>query len=118
MALSTHFRYVVKTARPYCENYVQRGRQSGRCWRGQKNFGAGLAVAKEPRGLVSQRAHIYRWDRQGRKGQLCLVLVRGTMNTCLIKFEDGYTMVTSRNALKLANSDLFPLGRAAETQVG
>jgi hypothetical protein len=36
--------------------------------------------------------------------------MRGTMNT--------YTMVTSRNALKLANSDLFPIGRAAETQVG
>jgi hypothetical protein len=54
-----------------------------------------------PRGLVSQQAHIYRWDRQGRKGQLCLVLVRGTMNSCLVKFEDGYTMVTSRNALKL-----------------
>jgi hypothetical protein len=71
-----------------------------------------------PRGLVSQQAHIYRWDRQGRKGQLCLVLVHGTMNTCLIKFEDGHTMVTSRNALKLANSDLSAVGRAAETQVG
>jgi hypothetical protein len=26
---------------------------------------------------MSQQAHIYRWDRQGRKGQLCLVVVRG-----------------------------------------
>jgi hypothetical protein len=26
-------------------------------------------------------------------------------------------MVTNRNAFKLANSDLFPVGRAAETQV-
>jgi hypothetical protein len=67
---------------------------------------------------VSQQAHIYRWDRQGRKGQLCLVLVRGTMNTRLIKFEDGHTVVTSRNALKLADSDLLPVGRAAETEVG
>jgi hypothetical protein len=44
--------------------------------------------------------------------------LRGMMNTCLIKFEDGHTMVTSRNALKLANSDLFPVGRAVETEVG
>jgi hypothetical protein len=49
-------------------------------------------------------------DRQGRKGQRCLVLARGKMNSYLVKFEDGYTMVTSRNALKLANSDLFPIG--------
>lgn len=45
--------------------------------------------------------YIYRWDRQGRKGQFCEVLARGTMNSCLVRFEDGYTMVTSRNALKL-----------------
>jgi hypothetical protein len=56
---------------------------------------------------VSQQAHIYRWDRHGRKGQLCIVVARGTMNSCLVKFEDGYTMVTSRNALRLADSSLF-----------
>jgi hypothetical protein len=56
---------------------------------------------------VSQQAHIYRWDRHGRKGQLCIVVARGTMNSCLVKFEDGYTMVTSRNALRLADSNLF-----------
>jgi hypothetical protein len=67
---------------------------------------------------LGSQPYIYRWDRHGRKGQFCLVLVRGKMNSCLIKFEDGYTMVTSRNALKLANSDLSRLGRAAETQVG
>ena len=43
--------------------------------------------------------YIFRWDRQGRKGQRCVVLTRGTMNSCLVKFEDGYMMVTSRNAL-------------------
>jgi hypothetical protein len=43
---------------------------------------------------------IFRWDRHGRKGERCLVLARGTMNSCLVKFEDGFTMVTSRNALK------------------
>ena len=44
--------------------------------------------------------YIFRWDRHGRKGQPCLVLARGTMNSCLVEFEDGYTMVTSRNALQ------------------
>jgi hypothetical protein len=42
----------------------------------------------------------FRWDRQGRKGQRCVILARGTMNSCLVRFEDGYMMVTSRNALK------------------
>jgi hypothetical protein len=44
-----------------------------------------------------------------RKGQLCLVLARGAMNSCLCMFEDGYTMVTSRNALKLVAGDAFRL---------
>lgn len=45
--------------------------------------------------------YIYRWDRQGRKGQQCDVLIRAkAMNSCLVRFADGYTMVTSRNALK------------------
>jgi hypothetical protein len=44
--------------------------------------------------------YIYRWKRQGRKGQPCDVLVRAkVMNSCLVRFADGYTMVTSRNAL-------------------
>jgi hypothetical protein len=45
-------------------------------------------------------AYIYRWDRHGRKGQPCAVLCRGKMNSCLVRFADGYTMVTSRNAIK------------------
>jgi len=44
--------------------------------------------------------YLYRWDRQGRKGQPCDVLARGTMNSCLVEFSDGYRMVTSRNAIK------------------
>lgn len=45
--------------------------------------------------------YIYRWNRQGRKGELCEVLIRAkVMNSCLVRFADGYTMVTSRNALK------------------
>lgn len=43
--------------------------------------------------------YIYRWNRQGRKGQPCEVLARGTMNSCAVRFADGYSMVTSRNAL-------------------
>lgn len=44
--------------------------------------------------------YLYRWDRQGRKGQPCAVDVRAkVMNSCLVRFPDGYTMVTSRNAL-------------------
>jgi hypothetical protein len=30
---------------------------------------------------------------------LCKVLTRGKMNTCLIEFEDGYPVTTSRNDL-------------------
>ena len=45
--------------------------------------------------------YVYRWDRQGRKGQPCDVVVRGkSMNSCLVRFADGYTMVTSRNAIR------------------
>ncbi|NTJ46555.1 hypothetical protein G6K93_05945 [Agrobacterium rhizogenes] len=43
--------------------------------------------------------YVYRWNRQGRKGQKCEVIARGTMNSCCVRFADGYTMVTSRNAL-------------------
>ncbi len=44
--------------------------------------------------------YVYRWNRQDRKGQPCEVLIRTkVMNSCLVRFGDGYTMVTSRNAL-------------------
>ena len=49
---------------------------------------------------MSCTAYIFRWDRHGRKGETCFVLARGKMNSCLVKFEDGYAMVTSRNALR------------------
>jgi hypothetical protein len=44
--------------------------------------------------------YIYFWYRQERKDQPCEVLVRGAMNSCLVRFADGYMMVTSRNALR------------------
>lgn len=43
--------------------------------------------------------YVYRWDRQGRKGQPCAVTARGTMNSCRVEFADGYAMITSRNAI-------------------
>jgi hypothetical protein len=46
--------------------------------------------------------YIYYFNRQGRKGQLCRVLVLGKMNSCLVEFEDGYTMITSRTAIRRA----------------
>lgn len=49
-----------------------------------------------------KQRYLYRWNRQGRKGQECVLLCRGTMNSCLVEFADGYRMVTSRNALKRA----------------
>lgn len=49
---------------------------------------------------TDQFPYLYRWNRQGRKGQPCAVDVRAkVMNSCLVRFTDGYTMVTSRNAL-------------------
>src|SRR6516164_4263945 len=48
---------------------------------------------------MSDTTYIFRWDRHGRKGQRCVVLTRGTMNSRLVRFEDGYMMVISRNAL-------------------
>lgn len=41
-----------------------------------------------------------------RKGEICEVLVRGKMNSCLVKFADGFTAVVSRNALRRKNAEL------------
>ena len=37
-----------------------------------------------------------------RKGERCRVVARGTMNSALVEFEDGYRTVTSRNGLRRA----------------
>lgn len=44
--------------------------------------------------------YVYRWDRQGRKGELCRMTARGSMNSCRVEFKDGFQMITSRNALR------------------
>lgn len=35
-----------------------------------------------------------------RKGQACRILARGTMNSCLVEFRDGFKVVTSRFAVR------------------
>ncbi len=46
--------------------------------------------------------HIWFWKTRlpERKGQACRVLARGKMNSCLVEFEDGYKVVTSRYAVR------------------
>jgi hypothetical protein len=39
-----------------------------------------------------------------RKGERCRVVCRGTMNSALVEFEDGYRVVTSRNGIRLAST--------------
>ena len=52
-------------------------------------------------GSVTPQLYIYRWDRQGRKGQTCRVTARGKFNSIRVVFEiDGYTMITSGNAIR------------------
>jgi hypothetical protein len=46
--------------------------------------------------------HIMGWDRLGRKGQLCEIL-RGKGNLVQIRFQDGYTAVVDRRALRRMN---------------
>lgn len=45
------------------------------------------------------QVYTYRWDRCGRIGRRCIVTARGTMNSCRVEFEDGFVMITSRNAI-------------------
>jgi hypothetical protein len=48
--------------------------------------------------------YIYQWNREGRKGQPCRLLVRGKMNSILVEFADGHQMVTSVNAIRPADT--------------
>lgn len=50
-------------------------------------------------------SYIYRWNRPEhapRKGQLCAVTARGTMNSIRVVFADGFAMITSGNAIMRA----------------
>jgi len=48
----------------------------------------------------SEKLYVYFWNRMGRKGQYCRVIARGKMNSCWVRFEDGFEAITSRNALR------------------
>lgn len=50
--------------------------------------------------------HTWFWKSRlpERKGQPCNVLARGKMNSILVEFEDGYKVVTSRFAVRLAKA--------------
>lgn len=49
---------------------------------------------------------VYRWRVRARLperfDQRCRVVVRGSMNSALIEFEDGFRVVSSRNYLRRA----------------
>ena len=54
------------------------------------------------------KTYVYSWGPRGnmagamsRKGQRCRILARGSMNSALVEFEDGYWAVVSRNALRV-----------------
>ena len=49
---------------------------------------------------MTDRLYRYAFDRCGRKGQTCRVTARGTLNSCRVVFADGFTMITTRNALR------------------
>ena len=47
---------------------------------------------------------VWRWRATlpDRKGTRCRILARGTMNSCLVEFEDGVRHVVSRFAVRKA----------------
>lgn len=49
---------------------------------------------------MAEMTHTYRWDRCGRKGQECRLLVSGGRNTVYIEFADGFRMLTGRYGLR------------------
>jgi hypothetical protein len=60
------------------------------------------AGASCEKGSGCEVRYVYRWHRMGRKGQTCRLIARGTMNSCLLEFDDGFTAITSRNAIMRA----------------
>jgi hypothetical protein len=57
-------------------------------------------MTEQARKAATEQLYEYRWNRQCRKGEICSVLVRGAKNSCLVRFMDGFKMVTSRNAIR------------------
>jgi hypothetical protein len=48
--------------------------------------------------------YVYRWRNNPKRatlyGRRCTIVVRGTMNSALVRFENGQLEVVSRNALR------------------
>jgi hypothetical protein len=45
--------------------------------------------------------HVLTWDREGRKGQRCEIIgTRNTLSDVQVRFEDGYTAIVNRKALR------------------
>jgi hypothetical protein len=44
--------------------------------------------------------HVFRWTRDGRRGQACRVLTHAKDGTCMVEFADGYRMVTYLKSLR------------------
>ena len=44
--------------------------------------------------------YVFRWNRQGRKGQFCRVTARGTMNARRLEFPDGYVMIAPGTSIR------------------
>jgi hypothetical protein len=57
---------------------------------------------------TDRMTHIYRWDRQGRKGQPCRVTARGSLNSIRVEFADGTIMITSGNSIRRIKPDEQP----------
>jgi hypothetical protein len=51
---------------------------------------------------MTEYPYIFHWNRLGRKGQRCKVTARGKLNSCRVEFEDGFVLITSRNAVRKA----------------
>ena len=51
---------------------------------------------------MSEFPYVYYWNRCGRKGRRCRVTARGKMSSIRVEFEDGFVMITSRNAVRKA----------------
>lgn len=59
-------------------------------------------TVKQSRMHKNYMTHRWRWRKYlvDRHGQLCRVLAVGKMNSALIKFEDGYRVLSSRYAVR------------------
>lgn len=69
------------------------------CWQHLKESWQSLTTFTKT--LALNREYLYHWNRMGRKGEICkLLVIAGRMDSVLIEFQDGYKAVTSAKALR------------------